>query len=436
MQARVERPRVKRFTMRFEDSDLERRYRVSAALGNVRVNRVACILATLQYASFGVLDTIAVPSGHKALLIIRFAVVCPALLLTFGITFTDLYVRRQQELLAVAVLVPSLGLVAMLRVAPVPADYIAMGTMLVLIYVLTFIRMSFIYGVTSCLLIVAAYEYGILTFTSVRGVQFLYPNFFLVSALIVGATASYTIERFSRNDFSQAQIIEAQRVESERLLLNILPEPIAARLKASPGVIADVFDDVTVLFADIVDFTPMSSQLSPHDLVQRLDDVFTTFDELCALHGLEKIKTIGDAYMAVAGVPRARDDHAIAAAEMALDMRAIADRVSQRWMAVNGDELRLRIGLASGPVVAGVIGSSKFAYDLWGDTVNTASRMESHGEPAAIQVEASTYERLTGRYTFSAPRTVVVKGKGPMTTYLLTGRVSDDVDDGDLVAVS
>jgi class 3 adenylate cyclase len=212
-----------------------------------------------------------------------------------------------------------------------------------------------------------------------------------------------------------ALALEQQR--SERLLRNVLPAPIAARLKAGEQPIADAFAEVTVLFADIVDFTPHSAQLSPQQVVQTLNDLFSAFDQLARRHGLEKIKTIGDAYMVVGGLPDPRPDHAQAVAEMALAMRHEAAKRADP----SGRSLQVRIGLDSGPVVAGVIGTSKFSYDLWGDTVNTASRMESHGLPGCIQVTARTYQRLRDRYRFQGREPVPVKGKGEMRTYLLLG---------------
>jgi class 3 adenylate cyclase len=183
-------------------------------------------------------------------------------------------------------------------------------------------------------------------------------------------------------------------------------------------VIADRFPDVTVLFADIVDFTRRSQQIAPEQVVQALNDLFSSFDRLAQRHGLEKIKTVGDAYMVAGGLPDPRPDHAQAVAEMAL---AIRDEVASR-VDPSGQPLAVRIGMDTGPVVAGVIGTSKFSYDLWGDTVNTASRMESHGVPGCIQVTARTYERLKDGYGFERRGSIPVKGKGEIVTYFLVGR--------------
>ena len=212
---------------------------------------------------------------------------------------------------------------------------------------------------------------------------------------------------------------DAALANSERLLLNVLPASIAERLKHHEGRIAEAHDEVTVLFADVVDFTSFAERTPPDRVVGVLDEVFSAFDDLARRHGLEKIKTIGDAYMVVAGLPEARPDHAEAMADMALDMQADLGRLCESLEF----DLSIRIGMASGPVIAGVIGRRKFIYDLWGDTVNTASRMESNGLPGRIQVTEATFERLRGRYGFEERGEIEVKGKGRLRTYLLVGRL-------------
>ncbi|HEX3218486.1 MAG TPA: adenylate/guanylate cyclase domain-containing protein [Candidatus Limnocylindria bacterium] len=205
------------------------------------------------------------------------------------------------------------------------------------------------------------------------------------------------------------------KAQSETLLLNVLPRAIVARLQGGERVIADHCPEVTVLFSDVVDFTPFSERVPPERLVQVLNDLFTGFDELAERYRLEKIKTIGDAYMVVAGVPEARSDHVQVMLEMAISMHALA----AARPAVDGRRLQLRTGIATGPVVAGVIGRRKFSYDLWGDTVNTASRMESSGVPGCIQVTRETWGPVRDRYPWQVRQDVDVKGKGQMTTYLL-----------------
>jgi class 3 adenylate cyclase len=213
--------------------------------------------------------------------------------------------------------------------------------------------------------------------------------------------------------------LKREREKSERLLRNILPEKIADRLKNGESTIADNFQNVTVLFADLKGFTEFSQHTDAQHLVGLLDEIFSAFDHLAYTHGIEKIKTIGDAYMAVAGLPIARDDHADAVAAMAIGMQtAFRDIMASRSLG-----LEVRIGMHSGAVVAGVIGRHKFTYDLWGDTVNLASRMESHGEPSRIHVSEATQKLLGDRYRFADRGEVTVKGKGPMRTFFLLGRV-------------
>jgi class 3 adenylate cyclase len=232
----------------------------------------------------------------------------------------------------------------------------------------------------------------------------------------------------ARHVLDQAnRLLRAEQERSDRLLLNILPAPIADRLKQGEEVIADGFAEVTVLFADLVDFTRRSAQTSPDQVVRLLDDLFSAFDQLAERHRLEKIKTIGDAYMVVGGVPEPRPDHAEAVAEMALAMREEVVRHRDP----GGRPLALRIGIATGPVVAGVIGRRKFSYDLWGDTVNTASRMESNGVAGCIQVTERTYRRLRDRYRLERRGPIQVKGKGELVTWFLVGGEVSPAGPGD-----
>ncbi|MGN6253665.1 MAG: adenylate/guanylate cyclase domain-containing protein [Solirubrobacterales bacterium] len=247
-------------------------------------------------------------------------------------------------------------------------------------------------------------------------------TFFVLTLLGVTTTAYVLLQYFVRARERALAELGVERAKSERLLLNVLPASVAERLKESDQVIADGFGAATVLFADIVGFTPLAQTLPPAEAVVLLDRIFAGWDRLAERHGLEKIKTIGDAYMVAGGLPAPREDHAEAIAELALEMAPEAARCAGD----GGLSLEVRIGIDTGPVVAGVIGRAKFAYDLWGDTVNTASRMESHGMPGAIQVTERAYERLRDRYELRRRGTIEVKGKGPMTTYLLLGGRSRD----------
>jgi guanylate cyclase len=207
-------------------------------------------------------------------------------------------------------------------------------------------------------------------------------------------------------------LLRSEREKSEALLLNILPKDIASILKNESRTIADHFDGASILFADVVDFTPMSAKMSPTELVELLNEVFSYFDTLVEKYDVEKIKTIGDCYMVASGVPRPRPDHAHVLARLALDMRAF---VNQRPFGAY--KVSLRIGINSGSVVAGVIGRKKFIYDLWGDAVNTASRMESHGSDGSIQITRATYELIKSDFVCESRGTVYVKGKGEMEAW-------------------
>ncbi|HEX5691925.1 MAG TPA: adenylate/guanylate cyclase domain-containing protein [Roseiflexaceae bacterium] len=212
----------------------------------------------------------------------------------------------------------------------------------------------------------------------------------------------------------QHTLLQREQAKSEQLLLNLLPPPIAERLKQAPGIIADRFEAVTVLFADIVGFTELAASVAPEALVSLLNEVFSCFDQLAEQYGLEKIKTIGDSYMAVGGLPMPRPDHATAVARMAIEMQTAVQALSSA-------ALNVRIGIHSGPVVAGVIGQKKFSYDLWGDTVNVASRMESHGQAGAIQVSAATYQLIQHAFRCAARGRIQVKGKGAMEVWHILG---------------
>ncbi len=242
--------------------------------------------------------------------------------------------------------------------------------------------------------------------------------FVLLAATLCAIIGTHQLDRLRRTELAAGLALREEQAKAERLLLNILPKPIADRLKEDERSIADAFSDVTVLFADIVGFTELSSHTSPEQLVAFLNQVFSAFDGLAERLGLEKIKTIGDAYMVAGGLPEVRSDHARAVAEMALGMRDVAASITRP----DGNPLQIRIGLNTGPVVAGVIGRKKFIYDLWGDAVNTASRMESHSTPSSIHVAPSTYELLKADYRFEPRGMVDIKGKGAMATYFLLGR--------------
>jgi class 3 adenylate cyclase len=226
------------------------------------------------------------------------------------------------------------------------------------------------------------------------------------------------VQTFQQELSRQHELVQAEQRKSEHLLFNVLPPHIAERLKQDQSTIADSFADVTVMFADIVDFTGMTEQLTPKEVVALLDDVFTRFDELAEKHGVDKIKTIGDAYMVAGGLTGDGTHYADAVADMALEMLALT-RSDEKLRLYN---VQFHIGVATGPVIAGVIGSKRFVYDLWGDTVNIASRITAEAPEGGVLVDRLTYRRLATRFNFTEPREFMFKGKGKMTVYSLQGR--------------
>ncbi len=262
--------------------------------------------------------------------------------------------------------------------------------------------------------------------TTAKSVPIRTSVFFFVLNFIAVSSIVYLLLRFSTLEREKAalrldeahRLLQIEQERSEKLLLNILPGAIAERLKNSSQTIADGFADVSVMFVDIVNFTRVAEGLTPQQVFAMLNRIFSSFDELAEKYGMEKIKTIGDAYMVAGGLNSAMADYTDAIADMALDMRDLLHRDFN----VNQMHLEVRIGVGTGPVVAGVVGKKKFIYDLWGDTVNIASRITSEGVPGMIQVDEVTYRRLHERYDFQEPQTIYLKGKGNMVVYRLVGR--------------
>jgi class 3 adenylate cyclase len=252
-------------------------------------------------------------------------------------------------------------------------------------------------------------------------VVFFALNFVAISSVVYFLLRYAAVERDkSKERMEEAhRLLQAEQERSERLLLNILPGPVAERLKMEDGTIADGFADVTVMFADIVNFTTLAEGMSPNQIFAMLNKVFSSFDSLAERHGLEKIKTIGDAYMVAGGLnDESSVNYSESIAQMALDMRDLL----ASDLSVNDHRLEIRMGIGTGPVVAGVVGKKKFIYDLWGDTVNLASRITAESVPGMVQVDVTTYRRLRNRFEFDPPKTIYLKGKGDTTVYTLRGR--------------
>ena len=405
----------------------ERCFREEYFQQSIKLVRVASLLGFFLYLAFGILDYLVIQAEFlPKVWAIRFGVLCPSALALYFFTYSAVFKRFMQLSMSLVLLIGGLGIVAMTAIAPPPGNYLYYGGLtLIIMFIHTFSRLRFLYATYTSLTVVVAYEIvAILSGTPWE--MLLSNNFFFLSANVIGMFSSYLMEYYNRRDFVQRQSLKLEEEKSKELLLNILPKGIVDRLKHSQGelkiefsqIIVDKFDDVSILFADIVEFTDLSSRISPQALVVFLSELFSIFDGLAEKHRLEKIKTIGDAYMAVGGLPDPLPRHAQAVAEMALDMEeevAKMDAAKEGW-------LRIRIGIHTGSVVAGVIGRKKFSYDLWGNAVNIASRMERYSVAGNILVSEETYLRLRDEYEFVERGNIEVKGKGDMKTYFLAGR--------------
>lgn len=421
-----------RLRAHFAEHRVEREYRVWRAERSVPYARVGVVASIVGWFIFAVASALIGPDlKHLALPAIA-VVATPLTWMLIATTSLDRWRLWVARAAALANAVSGSAAVAILwygarfSAGDHYAD-IGAGTVVVFVYyACTILRLPPGLAAAAITPYVVAQESIVLDVYAGETTRLVAFSALLLTAVVSGLLLSVMLERSWRIGFqqdrviaTQRKVIDRERERAEKLLHSILPEQVAEELKARPGTHAQSFDEVTVLFADLCDFTPLAARLPAAELVELLNEVFSRFDALCERLGVEKIKTIGDAYMAVAGLPQPRPDHAEACANLALAMRdAVADIAERR-----GLPLVFRVGMHTGPVIAGVIGSSKFAYDLWGDTVNTAARMESHGVIGQIQVTDEVAARLRGAgYRLRERGEIEVKGKGPLRVWLLEGR--------------
>jgi adenylate cyclase len=399
-------------TLAFRSRELEREYWLRR-LPRVRQRTVLGVgLVLVLYTAFGLLDPWIVPEIVRRAWLIRGGVLalCVALILS---TRTRLFARAHQWLLSSLPLLGGLGILAIMSASGETGRLLYyVGLILAIMWTLLFADLRFPVALAASVYLVAGYELIATVISPLPSPVVVNNTFFLIGALMMAAFSGYTRERAERITFRQSLVIEQERRKSETLLLNILPREVTEELKTSGGTTARRFSEVSILFADIVGFTVLSARMGAEETVGLLNRVFSFFDSLVEKYDLEKIRTIGDNYMVVAGVPRPCPDHAASLAAMALEMRDYAATLP----------LGLRIGLASGPVVAGVIGTKKFQYDVWGEAVNAASRMESQGLPGQIQITEQAHELLRRDFLCHPRGRISVKGIGPMNTWLLLGR--------------
>ncbi len=419
-----------RFSGTFADQALESEFvRENFALTIRPFTRFTVSLSAAVFLAYGAHDYFVMPAAllHEAW-VIRYAVSLPMLATVLPLVWMRPSPRAHRAAmllfgLTFNAVVLSLGAIAGGEVGALQASYaplfVVLGPFIV--------RFDVGYEIAFSLLTVLLYNAIALTFGHSSLIAAFSINMALVSMGFIGTLVARQLEGQARQAFLQRRTIrtqlaalDAEKGKSDALLRNVLPHAIAERLKAEDRPIADGFDDVSVLFADIVGFTRLSGRLTPQQLVERLNELFSAFDDLLDRLRLEKIKTIGDAYMVVGGLNGGKD-HALALTELALDMLARIKELS----AQHGEDFSVRIGIHSGPVVGGVIGKKKFIYDVWGDTVNVASRMESTGIPGEIQITNETYLRIRSMYVFEDRGEIEVKGKGPMHTWLVKERRKD-----------
>jgi class 3 adenylate cyclase len=390
-----------------------------------RFIRFSVGLTSVAFLAYGLHDAYVVPEVARRAWEIRYGAFTPVAAAVLALTFAPAYPRMHSAAMLVFGLTVNLVVMWIGALSPGPGFFIYTGYSILFVTLGPFVaRMSVVTQLAYTALSMAMFA-AFASEVSRPPVPVAVSIGGTLGAMgVIGALVARQLEVQARELFLQRRTIRAQlaelvaeRAKSDALLLNILPADVAARLKENGKSIADGFSDVTVLFADIVGFTKLSERLAPVEVVRRLNELFSSFDDLADELKVEKIKTIGDAYMAAAGLSGDRH-HARSMAEMSLRMLARVEELNRGL----GDPLSIRIGLNTGPVVAGVIGKKRFIYDVWGDTVNTASRMESHGEAGYVHVTESTRQKLDGDYVFRPRGEVDVKGKGPMRTYYLVGR--------------
>ena len=412
--------------LRFPE-EVEEQFREDYHANTVSTTRLALVLGLVLFSLFGILDIYAVPISKDLVWFIRYGIVAPAIMLALAASYADDFQKHVQTMMGIVVAISGLGIVAMIsitREAEFGNRFYFTGLILVSMWGYSLSRLRFWHAIIANVIIMAGYEFASIVMkqllTSETGIViFTMHNFFFLGGNIIGMFASYALERYSRRDFLQKYTIQAQRDQADKLLYNVLPERIAEKLKQSSETIAEEYNSATVLFADIVNFTPISAHFAPHEVVDMLDELFSSFDELVDKYGVEKIQVAGDGYMVAAGVPIPRPDHATVLAQLALDM---LDCVKDEKLLGGQHPIEIRIGLNSGSLLGGVIGRKKYFYALWGDTVNTASRMESHGSTGKIQITRATYELVKDEFECTYVGTIPIKGKGKMDVWHLIGK--------------
>jgi class 3 adenylate cyclase len=415
------RPVISKLSGRFTDPALEAIYRAALRDTNLRQTRLSLVVAAALNSSFVLLDPYVYTVNLHDIVFIRMVAVNGALLGAAALSCLPYFLKRWPLLLALAAMAVTALYASTIYVGWAKEIFVG-GNVLVVMAIYVLLPFYFVHGVAIAWFSSAVFVISAAFAEQVSLEALLLLIMLMISTHAIGMYALYRTERFLRLNFVNLKTIDAERGRYRDLLARILPRAIAERLQAGEKDIADTIADSSVMFVDIVGFTGIAAATEPDKALQFLNRVFSVFDQLVERRGLEKIKTVGDAYMVAGGLPDTVEDHVGAMADLALDMLdAVRDLKTP-----DGAPVEIRVGIHAGPLVAGVIGESRFLYDLWGDTVNTANRMESAGTAGHIQVSQAVHDRLAERYAFEPRGEVEVKGKGRLATWYLTGGGSPD----------
>lgn len=410
---------IRPWNLRFEDDDLEAGFRQDYRDVSALQARLALVLAAVLYfGAFAWLDRWLAPDQADLFLSIRILVMI-AFALAFAVSFAPVRLPIREAFVSLAILAAAAGVIRMIAMSnPVVGSRYYPAVLLIVMAAHSMFRLRFGTALLVSLLVIAGWTAQVLYLGRLPWWDVINTEAFLVAAVLLGTFASYSIERFARVSWLEHRDVEEERERSDRVLVNVFPASVAERLKDEEGPFGEAYEEATVLFVDVVNFTALSARADPRRLIGILNRLFTRLDQIAEEHGVEKIKTSGDAWVGVAGVPDRVDDHAERIADAALEMR---DRIA---IGEEESDLELRLGMALGPVVAGVIGETKHYYDIWGDPVTMASRMQSHGRPGKIQVTDEVRRRLKGRYALEERGTIEVKGMGEVRVWWLEGKAS------------
>jgi class 3 adenylate cyclase len=403
------------------EGDLEDRFRAQYAEHSVPFIRVALPIAIALYLFFLAWDYSISPSQVPYTFLVRMAF-CVIALAVFALTFHPVFKGREQPILCTTLVLGAAGVLGVLYMLPHGFTYGIAGVLLVIMYAFGFFRLLFNTALVACIAILAIAN-ALIYLQGNELFVYLNSNFFLFSASVIGLSCAFLLEWMARRAFHFEHALMEEKEASDAMLRSFLPARIVDRLKNGDQMIAESTGEATVLFADIVGFTSLAGRLAPGHLVEMLSEIFTMLDEIAEEERVEKVKTIGDSYMVVAGVHEYTNTSAKSIAEFALRSMEAVNQYAEK----HGLPLRMTMGMSTGSVVSGVIGSKVPIFDLWGETVNLASRLQTEGVEGCIQVSESTYWRLHNEYEFEERGKITVKGNITLATFLLKGRKRPDL---------